>query len=273
MPVISRVTADATLVMPDGSVITLNEATRNSRITSHDNIEIIHADDGGLVYETQSAVAEATTNTTLNVPRGMTFYIALEDGTHVWLNADSKLHFPAVFGKTERRVILEGEGYFDVKSDSQRPFIVETANQQLTILGTQFNLSAYPDEQKTLTTLVEGSVFLSVTGGGSTTVLKPGQQAVLSPEGLIVNEVNTRDISIWRDGVFKFDGCTLSEVFIKLSRWYDFDYTLDSNAENRIFRGNIKVYEDVYPIFDVIEMVAQVGITMKGESINIKMTK
>ncbi|MCL2562237.1 MAG: FG-GAP-like repeat-containing protein, partial [Rikenellaceae bacterium] len=96
-----------------------------------------------------AAVEEETTNLTLHVPRGMNYNFILEDGTQVCLDGDSKLHFPTVFGKTERRVILEGEGYFDVKSDSERPFIVETANsEKVQVTGASFVIAANSGSEK-----------------------------------------------------------------------------------------------------------------------------
>ena len=276
IPTIGKISDNAVLIMSDGSQVVLDRTTENSRVAFSDNINVIHKQ-GGLVYEAQenTAVSETTLYSTLNIPKGMIFDVVLEDGTHIWLNADSKLHFPATFDDDERRVRLEGEGYFDVAHDAGRPFVVETPGQAVTVLGTQFNVSAYPDEQKEFTTLVEGSVSLSLPGGGSETMLRAGQQAVLSSASgkFLVNEVDTGDISIWRAGMFSFDGHTLSEVFVMLSRWYDFDYSLDSALDDIVFKGNLRVTEDVNSIFRIIERSGQVEIAARGKTIEIKMTK
>lgn len=275
IPEIGRVSAIAMLTMPDGSVVALDENSKNNHIASSENVDITHSG-STLIYESQGERPELgqALYSVLNIPKGMIFDLRLEDGTHVWLNADSRLRFPSVFGADERRVVLEGEAYFDVSENVARPFIVETGGQRLTVLGTRFNLSAYPDAGRQVTTLDQGSVSLSVPGGGET-ILKPGQQAVLSSATgrFEVGPTDAAEVSSWRDGMFVFDGDTLDEVFVKLSRWYDFNYVIDSRVGGKIVRGNLRIADDVNPIFDVIEMIAQVDITHKSGTILIEMKK
>ncbi|MCL2561600.1 MAG: FecR domain-containing protein [Rikenellaceae bacterium] len=274
IPIIGKISETAVLTMPDGSMIALDKSTENSRVATRENVDIVHTENSLICTPQSDNVASASGEisfSSLNVPRGMTFNITLEDGTHVWLNADSRLRFPVAFGDSQRRVILEGEGYFEVAPDAKRPFIVETANQKVTVLGTQFNISAYPNETRQTTTLIEGSISLSVSGSAEQFVLKPGQQAVFSCKtgGVVVKEGYTEEVSSWREGIFLFDGDTLGEVFVKLSRWYDFDYYINDGLEGKIIRGNARIPDDVNSIFSIIEMVARVEITQKSGIIHI----
>src|SRR5690606_548553 len=116
----------------------------------------------------------------IETPYGSQYQVILDDGTKVWLNAGSILHFPQSFeGKKEREVTLSGEGYFEVAKKRKQPFIVRGRDQKIEVLGTHFNVSNYPESVKTKTTLIEGAVKVSVLRSKATRVLRPGEQAVL----------------------------------------------------------------------------------------------
>src|SRR5690606_22681779 len=124
---------------------------------------------------------------TIRTPRGGNYKIILADDTEVWLNSSSSLRFPNNFNGDERRVELIGEAYFNVKKNSKSPFIVVSKGQQIRVLGTEFNVSAYSEDEITKTTLIEGSIKISTEEGNSKIVL-PGEQAHMHRNGsLAVN--------------------------------------------------------------------------------------
>ncbi|NGM66568.1 FecR family protein [Sphingobacterium sp. SGR-19] len=211
----------ATLTLTDGRQINLS--------TSQDGIVVnngITYDDGttvqtdGLLDDVDDKVAKLV----LQTPRGGTYRVTLPDGTLVWLNAASKLTYPPHFTDEQRVVELEGEAYFDVQSayrtdGSKKPFKVVSSKQEIDVLGTQFNISAYPDQTSSKTTLIEGKIAL--TDQHKQVLLSPGDQAVTTHLGTRVQQVDARNYMAWRDGKFSFDGKSFAEVMTEIGHWYD----------------------------------------------------
>ena len=274
---IARIVEDVMLVMPDGSEIILDRSTENSRLAEQDNI--VFARDGGkLIAEKQNdgATPAELKWGKVEVPKGAQFDMVLEDGTQVWLNAGSYLRFPIAFAGGERRVFLEGEAFFTVTENKDRPFIVETAEQTLAVLGTEFNVYAYPNESKVQTTLLSGSVGVTAKGTNEQKILIPGQQLQLDKTTNLfsVRTVSAADESAWRNELFVFDKNTLGQVFAKLARWYDLEYTFDDiAAADLILRGNIPMFDDISVILKIIESSDEVVIKRNGNALRIKMKK
>lgn len=193
----------------------------------------------------------------LEVPRGGEFKIVLEDSTEVWLNSESSIRYPEVFGPDERRVAVTGEAYFHVKKDNSRPFYVETDRQVVRVYGTTFNIRAYPDETATYTTLKTGSISLAHTSTPSGEIfLSKGHQAVLDHESDDINMtvVDPDVVTSWRHGRFVFEDQTLDRIMRDLSRWYDFQYEFaDESLSSRIFMGSIPRYSDFRTAIQVLE--------------------
>src|SRR5690606_6796401 len=154
---------------------------------------------------------------TITTPRGGQYQVVLPDGTKVWLNAESSLRYPTLFSKTERRVELQGEGYFEVAKNEKAPFIVKTDEQFVKVLGTHFNINSYQKHRRTETTLLEGSVEVSSSAGYSgrtvSRILKPGEQAVVRPKrGIEVSAVQATNAIAWKKGLFYFDDTAIQDV-------------------------------------------------------------
>ena len=175
-------------------------------------------------YTSQQLVARAdrlSERHTLTVPRGKTFKIILSDSTEVFLNADSRLIYPSRFTGNERSVFLEGEAYFHVAKDRQRPFIVRTHNLQTRVLGTEFNVSSYKDAP-TQVTLIEGCVEVSDRQHKRTARMQPGEQASLQTDGeFAVQKVDVSSYVHWREGFFYYDNVNLLDIMKDLGRWYN----------------------------------------------------
>ena len=135
----------AILTLSDGSAVVLDTAEKG-RISGKDNV--IKDNNGRLSYLASSSdpVQTATGYNTLTTPKGGKYEVLLSDGSRVWLNAASSLHYPALFSGGGRRVELTGEGYFEVKHDPSKPFIVNANGTEVQVLGTHFNINAYSDE-------------------------------------------------------------------------------------------------------------------------------
>lgn len=202
----------------------------------------------------------------LRTPRGGSYQVTLPDGTHVWLNAQTILRYPARFASGARTVMLTGEAYFDVaKAHNGRgeviPFSVITDRQHVQVLGTEFNLRAYPDEALTSTTLIEGRVRVERPVSGTekdipAVMLSPGQEAV-APAGnrrLIAREARANFAAAWKDGLFVFNDEPLGNMMHRLARWYDVEISYRGGAENIRFTGNYAMNKSLRSLLDHITL-------------------
>lgn len=157
---------------------------------------------------------------TLSTPRGMDFKLILQDGTEVWLNAESTISFPCSFASSDtRQISLKGEAYFKVAHNEQKPFIVQVGDKEVRVLGTEFNVRSYSAEAS-MVALVEGSIELCEQGQRQ--MLKPGQGAIWSEgEQATIQEIDTYNVTQWIEGLFYFDEQPLDELFIEVARWYN----------------------------------------------------
>lgn len=170
-------------------------------------------------YVTQIGPEKSIRRHLLHIARGQIFKLELPDGTQVFLNAGSRLSYPGRFGKKERVVSLEGEGYFHVASEEKRPFIIQTGKIRTSVLGTEFNLSAYPGSETRLA-LIEGSVRVECEGSGL--VIKPGQCVCVNEEGKMeIEDIDTQAYQYWKEGYFYFDNLPLVDIMKSLARWYN----------------------------------------------------
>lgn len=240
-----------------------------------DNGDTIHlGSDSQKLQQSENSRREAQ-NSKLQIatPRGGEFKVTLEDGTEVWLNADTQLRYPEAFGDDERRVAVTGEAYFKVAKDAARPFYVETAGQVVRVYGTEFNVHAYPEDRDVATTLVEGSIALhDATGNGAQLMLTPGHQALFNKQSheASVKAVDTEVVTSWRSGSFVFENQTLAEIMLTLSRWYDFDYTFaDKDLARTEFMGSIPRYGQFADVVSILEASGGMKIQVKGKNVII----
>lgn len=245
----------ATLTLANGETIALDSA--GNKIMRQGNATI-HLNNGQVVYHA-SALQSATYNV-LNTPVGGQYQLVLPDGTKVWLNAASSLRFPAGFDGKERKVELAGEAYFEVAQDTKMPFIVQSGDKEVQVLGTHFNLMAYQEEPSTVVTLVEGAV--RVIHKADTALLKPGQQAKLADAQRIqlVPHADTEKIIAWKNGFFSLNGEGTAVVMRQLARWYNAEVVYAGKIPDLKFEGNIK---RSYELADVLAILEESGIHFK----------
>ena len=203
---------------------------------------------------------------TLIVPRGGEFSLELADGTRVWLNAESRLRYPVVFMGEERKVEMEGEVYFEVAKNREKPFIVTVNGVDIRVLGTSFNVSAYQEE--VVTTLVEGKVQLK--RGDEQVVLSPNQQAIWSDDKFKVKQVDARNYVLWKEGIFYFEDVDLERILDDMARWYNVNiFYMNPTLKKMKFSVEIKRYEDINEILRRIEQTKRVKFEIKDRTINV----
>lgn len=228
----------AIIILPSGERVNLDSIALSQSIQVGNTI-ITKSENGEISYE--SVLDEENPIYTLQTPKSVVSEIILSDGTKVMLNAESKLYYPAKFDEGDRVVSLEGEGYFVVrKTDERSRFVVKSAEQEVTVLGTKFNVKAYQEDEMTYTTLEEGSV--SVAAGNrfdDKVVLSPGRQAIENRGELQVQAVDLESVLGWTKGVFYFDGTNTLEILQQIEQWYDIDITYKENKETVQYSGKI----------------------------------
>ena len=227
-------------------------------------------EDGSLKYSL-SALSSMSEWHTLRIPKGGEYKIVLDDGTEIWLNSASELKYPAHFVGNERRVQLTGEAYFQVARNEAAPFIVETRDMDVKVLGTSFNVSVYEDEESCHATLVEGRVEVNDKVNGEKVVLTPGKQALLRGGEMTVREVNTKLYTLWRLDRFTFASEDMEGVIRKLSRWYNVDFFFaNSSMKQKRFTGSLPKYADICQVLKMIEMTTDIKFEIKEHTIMIQ---
>ncbi|MBL1407146.1 FecR family protein [Sphingobacterium faecale] len=224
---------------------------------------------------------QAPTYHTLIVPKRSKYGVVLEDGTKVWLNAGSSLRFPDRFVGGKREVELDGEAYFEVQSrqltsmhgGGYEPFLVKTKSQQIQVLGTQFNVSAYKEDADVLSTLIEGKVEVMATLTGIKQLLKPNQQSAVGPDGKIkIKEVDASEIKAWMDGSFVFANENLETILRRISRWYDVEIEVAPELDTKRIHlnGSVDKFAKLKDLLDVLEMTRAVRFEIKGSRLLVK---
>ena len=232
----------ATLTLADGSTIVLDDA-QNGTLAQQGNSKIVKLD-GKLSYDPTNKNSREIVYNTISTPKGGQYQLELPDGSQVWLNATSSIHFPTSFIGTERRIEITGEAYFEIARNPNMPFIVTVNNAEVQVLGTHFNVNAYDDEDNVKTTLLEGSVrFIN---DGNTNILKPGQQSQLTKGGTtkVVSNVDVDEVVAWKNGMFDFENAGIETVMRQLSRWYDVEIEYKGKTDDLFIaemRRNIKL--------------------------------
>jgi ferric-dicitrate binding protein FerR (iron transport regulator) len=212
------------------------------------------------------------------VPYGKKSQLTLPDGTKVWLNAGSRFAFPSVFYGKKRKVILEGEAYFEVSHNIKEPFIVETQNIDIKVLGTKFNLTAYSNSQKTETVLLEGKISLKnksqINRFSKDLILKPGQLASYSTDNknIKIVELNDPDIYIaWTKGWFLFKHENLGNILNKLERYYNISFVYDNSIENNaVLSGKLDLKDSLNNVLEALSDVCKVNFTRNNGVIFVK---
>jgi len=212
-------------------------------------------------------------NNTIIVPAGKQFSVELSDGTKVTLNAKSKLEFPSSFKESDKRqvVLVYGEAFFEVTPALQnegKRFVVKSANQDIEVVGTAFNIENY-NEDKIVSTLVEGKINLLY--GKEKIVLNPGQQSIIVDHILEdIREVNVYNYIAWKDGMFLFKDESLKDIFAVLSRWYDVDVNFQKKElEDMKFNGRFKKEQKLENILEIIENTKRARFELNGNKIKV----
>ena len=254
----------AILTLNDGSTIVLDTLS-NGVVSSQGGMNVLLKNQE-LIYHsgnTSSQNPSSVAYNTLTTPKGRQFTITLPDGTRVWLNAASSLKFPTSFTGPERLVNITGEAFFEVAKDQQTPFIVQAPELSIRVLGTTFNINAYPNETGITTTLLEGRV--QITKGTVTKNLQPGQQLISSGTNELVvhDDVNIDQVIAWKNGFFNFEGVGIQNLMRQLERWYNIEVVYPQGVPSIEFVGKMSRNISLPDLLD----------GLKGAGVNFRIEK
>ncbi|GAA4803739.1 hypothetical protein GCM10023231_36000 [Olivibacter ginsenosidimutans] len=247
----------AKLTLADGLTVDLSEY-QNGVIMGDE----IKYSDGSRVL---GSTGKGASLMTISTPKGGTYQITLSDGTQVWLNAGSSLSYPAHFPEGERMVEVSGEAYFEVAKDEKRPFKVSSSGQQIEVLGTAFNIAAYPDEADTKTTLVQGKVKVFNLIAHHSNLLRPGQQATVHGAHIEVGQANVEASIAWKDGLFNFHELTIDQAMKQIERWYDVNVRYEGKKPSGYLGGKMSRGVKLSTFLNFLEQDFQIKAEWKSD--------
>lgn len=204
---------------------------------------------------------------TLYVPAGQRAQITLQDGTKVWLNAQSTFTYPARFSSKQRNVSLMGEAYFDVAENKNQPFVVTTQQLTMEVLGTEFNVYSYPESGYTRTSLVEGALKVSETGkNGRPVLLSADQQVTYCENGIQLEKLTNSEHLLWRDGIYAFNNERLIDIIAKLELYYDINIRVeDPEIFNMRYTGKFRQRDGIDEILYILQKIQSFKINENKE--------
>jgi transmembrane sensor len=257
----------AMLTLGDGSVVALTDA-ENGLLASQGSSNVMKLANGELAYQSNNQQANEVMFNTIVTPRGGKYRLTLPDGSKVWMNAESSLRYPTVFTGPVREVELNGEAYFEVARNTEKPFHVQVKDMKVEVLGTHFNIMAYENEAAIATTLVEGSV--RVSSPSQQLLLKPGQQALAENSGgmKMLNDVDVQQVLAWKNDYFQFNADPLDHLMRQIERWYDVSVKFEGAVPERKFGGKISRSSSLGDILRVLEL-SDVKFRVQGKTITV----
>jgi hypothetical protein len=260
-------TVNAVITLSNGKQIIL-DSVNNGTLARQGDANVVKLADGQIVYNGQAA-GEMQYNE-LMVPKGSKIVnITLSDGSRVWLNSASSLRYPVVFGGNERKVEITGEAYFEVAHNTAKPFKVQKGQVCVTVLGTHFNVNTYDDEAAMKITLLEGAVRIN-KGAGATCFLKPGQQASITSDIRISDDVNIEEVMAWKEGKFQFGEATdIFTIMRQLSRWYDVEVAYKGVVKGHI-GGTVSRNMPASQVLKMLEMTGGFVFRIEGKKVIVE---
>jgi ferric-dicitrate binding protein FerR (iron transport regulator) len=261
----------AVLILGDGSSIVLNEMN-DGNIAQQGNVLIKKIKNGLLEFKLTGEPANTAIFNTIRTPRGSEYEVILDDGSHIWLNSATALQFPVHFINSDRRLALTGEAYFEVKSSvlpsgDKKSFIVSVDNMEVQAVGTAFNISAYKEDDRSQTTVVEGQV--KVNRNNKTKLLSPGKKLIAKDNSVTVEDADIKQEIGWKNGDFVFHNTSLKMVMNELARWYDLDVAYDKGVPDLHFSGEVKRTSAIKTVLEMLEYTGGVSFTMSKGMVTV----
>ncbi|ETZ24204.1 FecR family protein [Pedobacter sp. V48] len=260
----------AILTLASGKKISLDEAP-NGILAEESGASIVRTGSGQITYAVhESALSSDTVKNVgvnhLETPLGGQYQVRLPDGTKVWLNAASKLTYPASFDPgAERKVELRGEAYFEIAQIANTPFVVFSGKQRVEVEAGRFNISSYPNDEAIKTTLLEGMGKIN-----SDNIIKSGQQSINKKGNLEIIPANTKEAVAWKNGLFLFEDESLETIMKSICRWYNVEIIyVNENARKELFSLSVSRFDNISSTLKSLENTGFVRFKIKGRKITV----
>ncbi|MBB4036754.1 hypothetical protein GGR21_002667 [Dysgonomonas hofstadii] len=264
-------------------------AQENSNISDNENIQIILSEDNivkieetetNIVYDStdikiaQKEVSkkESAAYNQLIVPKGKRSKLTLSDGTKLVVNAGTRVIYPIEFSKKEREIYVDGEVFIDVSHNEKKPFIVKTSDMDIRVLGTRFNIMAYESDPNKQVVLAKGSVKIQKNNKADEVMLKPSEMYEYNNGQSRVAKVNVTHYISWVDGMYIFESQKLTDVALRLSRYYGVDIACSEDVKNLRCSGKMDLKDNLEEIFKGLSFSFPVEIEYYDKKYIIKKT-
>ena len=272
----------AILTLASGKKISLDEAP-NGILAEESGASIVRTGSGQITYAVHESALNSDTVKNVGVnnletPLGGQYQVRLPDGTKVWLNAASKLTYPASFDPgAARKVELRGEAYFEVaqiaakpngaggEAKGNTPFVVFSGKQRIEVETARFNISSYPNDEAIKTTLLEGMGKIN-----SDNIIKSGQQSINKKGNLEIIPANTKEAVAWKNGLFLFEDESLETIMKSICRWYNVEIIYaNENARKELFSLSVSRFDNISSTLKSLENTGFVRFKIKGRKITV----
>lgn len=261
-------TAKAILKTGHGKMVLLDSAAQGF-IAQQGNITVSKTAEGQISYSSTNKEADMIYDT-IQVPAGgRPYQVKLSDGSKFLLNAATSIRYPESFSASRRGMVelISGEIYAEVVHNAKAPLQIKAPGQLITDIGTEFNISAYPDEEDTRTTLVEGAVKVGTPSVDK--LLKPGEQAILKGNNLTVNSANIEQATAWKNGYFRFSGDPIDVIMRQLARWYNIEVIYEGKKTNEVFYGKITRKKNISEVLKMLEKTQKIHFKIEGRRVTV----
>lgn len=262
---LDSIRTEVTLIMNDSVSV---EVENNALITYKSGNIIKNQQEKQTLLRKVNKKQDKTEMNTLIVPRGRRSSLVLADGSKVWVNSESKLHFPTLFDSQKRIIEVEGEIYIEVAKNTS-PFYVKAKEFTVEVLGTKFNISAYSDEESHSVVLVEGSVQVDMEARGEIH-LSPNQMLTMTGENSSIQDVDVKEYILWKDGLFQFNNESMLIIFRRLSRYYNIPIKCTPAVARRRSSGKLVLFDDIEQVMKTFSMLYDINCKMKGDTLLIE---
>jgi len=259
----------ALLAFADGSQVLL-DTVADGILHEFDHVVLRKVGQNELRYEVKSEGHSIGVQDELNqliIPKGRDFKLTLVDGTQIWINAASSLTYPASFTGKERKISLNGEAYFEVAKNKSQPFKVMARHTAIYVMGTSFNVSAYDDEDRVVTTLAEGKV--QVANPFKKMELAPSQQAInyVAKNEIDLCNVEVDSVLAWKNGYFVFENQDITAIMKNISRWYNIEVSYQGPVSKRRFGGTFSRTKSIVELLNYLESIGGIRFKQEGRRI------
>ena len=256
----------ATLITNTGEKTDLNSG---AALPKECCVTVRKTNDGRIIYESiPGQSSNKDIRNTIVTPLGGRYKVILSDGSLVLLNSGSSLEFPVGFHGAERKVKLTGEAYFEITKNPAQPFIVESGNKAIEVLGTKFNISSYEDDNMWSSTLLEGKIRFTDHHTQHAEVLKPGERLSVSNGIITMDSLNAEDAMAWKDGMFLFKNEELSAVMHKISRWYNVEVNYSDLPQHRLY-AKISMNAQLEDLLRMISLTSNLKFKVEERRISV----